>query len=669
MSERDAWNIHRRDLLKVVGVTGAAAGLQGCETIVPPRFERRPRGPRSDVKTVCGACPAGCGIAVRLNGADVVGLKGITGHPVNDGGLCPRGQAEIQNLYHPDRLRTPVAKIAEERFEPIQLSDAVKRIGDAMSGSEIVFGVGHVSIAERAILSWLAAKLGAWVVSTELPEQQPPRAGFRMLLGTDAYDYDLAGSDYVLSLECDFLQASESPVLAQRAFARVRRGASARGRVVSVGSRFSVTAAHSDVWLSVPGGGGAELFALSVAHEILKSGERTLPPEYAELASVVTDDRFSAAKVAKPLTIEREQIERVARELRERARAVVVANAVSLPIQVASVLLNLVVGAVGREGGLRRSPPTPEFLTPAADVKRAVSFPADLKKPSIILYRSNPAYTSTRPSGWHDALERAPFVASLAPFVDESAAAAKLVVPVATALESRQLSAGSALDGTGHLFGGPAATSPLYSALEGPELVLQLARAAGHEPPWKDYGAFLKAASEAVGASDLGSGGAVSVPSPDETAESEPTLDLAAALGSIGAPKNRVRLESPAAFPLALRIHVPLAYLSGEGAHLYYLVGISSVSCRHLWETAVELHPEAARRVGVEHHETVWVESSRGRIPAVACLREGLHPDTAAIAFGAGRRSFGSFTKRFGENPQTLVDGEGTTYVRIRRTQ
>jgi anaerobic selenocysteine-containing dehydrogenase len=75
---------------------------------------------------VCGECDAGCGIIVRVMEGEriverqgeqfrerIATIKKIEGNPVDPvsgGRLCARGQAAVQGLYHPDRLRGPMKR-------------------------------------------------------------------------------------------------------------------------------------------------------------------------------------------------------------------------------------------------------------------------------------------------------------------------------------------------------------------------------------------------------------------------------------------------------------------------------------------------------------------------------------------------------------------------------
>ena len=63
--------------------------------------------------TTCRECPAGCGMHVRVREGRVIKCEGNPNHPVNRGGLCPRGQSAPQGLYDPDRVRGPLGRSSD----------------------------------------------------------------------------------------------------------------------------------------------------------------------------------------------------------------------------------------------------------------------------------------------------------------------------------------------------------------------------------------------------------------------------------------------------------------------------------------------------------------------------------------------------------------------------
>jgi hypothetical protein len=101
----------RRDFLKVAGVSSAGAALVGCSTdeverlipyVTPP--EEITPGVATWYSTVCGECPAGCGVWVKTREGRAIKLEGNPNHPISAGALCSRGHSSLQALYDPDRI-------------------------------------------------------------------------------------------------------------------------------------------------------------------------------------------------------------------------------------------------------------------------------------------------------------------------------------------------------------------------------------------------------------------------------------------------------------------------------------------------------------------------------------------------------------------------------------
>ena len=86
-------------------------------------------------QTTCTECPAGCGMLVKGREGRPIKLEGDPDHPISSGGLCIRGQASLGRLYHPERVREPLARGADGSWEPISWNDALARIRNALSGA------------------------------------------------------------------------------------------------------------------------------------------------------------------------------------------------------------------------------------------------------------------------------------------------------------------------------------------------------------------------------------------------------------------------------------------------------------------------------------------------------------------------------------------------------
>src|SRR3989338_3356201 len=110
----------RRDFLKIMGAFTALLGMAACsrrpiEKIIPylnPPMDVIP-GIANWYSSTCTECPAACGILVKTREGRPIKLEGNPDHPVNEGGLCARGQASLLNLYDPDRLKGPLQKVGD----------------------------------------------------------------------------------------------------------------------------------------------------------------------------------------------------------------------------------------------------------------------------------------------------------------------------------------------------------------------------------------------------------------------------------------------------------------------------------------------------------------------------------------------------------------------------
>ncbi|MDT5258350.1 MAG: hypothetical protein QOD10_3430, partial [Mycobacterium sp.] len=58
----------------------------------------------------CPICEVACGLRVKVEDGEVVGIRGDAEHPPTRGFICPKGTA-LQGLHHdPDRLRAPLVR-------------------------------------------------------------------------------------------------------------------------------------------------------------------------------------------------------------------------------------------------------------------------------------------------------------------------------------------------------------------------------------------------------------------------------------------------------------------------------------------------------------------------------------------------------------------------------
>jgi formate dehydrogenase major subunit len=101
-------SISRRTFLKVLGSGVTAAGLSGvvCKrsgwaALIPPAKIKGAQITHS----ICPFCGVGCGLVAYTKGGKLINVAGDPDHPINEGALCSKGQAVMEVVTSPRRLK------------------------------------------------------------------------------------------------------------------------------------------------------------------------------------------------------------------------------------------------------------------------------------------------------------------------------------------------------------------------------------------------------------------------------------------------------------------------------------------------------------------------------------------------------------------------------------
>ena len=84
--------------------------------------------PDGVVQTLCRMCDTRCAVNVHLKDGVIADITPFNGHPVNQGKICPRGSAAIDQFYHIDRITRPLKKQADGSFIEISRQQALDEI-------------------------------------------------------------------------------------------------------------------------------------------------------------------------------------------------------------------------------------------------------------------------------------------------------------------------------------------------------------------------------------------------------------------------------------------------------------------------------------------------------------------------------------------------------------
>ena len=583
----------RRDFLKLVGAGTAAAGLAELRrrtpifsALVPTNQPQLPLGERT-VTSICRLCAGGCGITARVIDGRVVKLDGNPLHPNNQGRLCPKGQAGLQVLYDPDRIKHPMRRVGQRgsgHWEQVSWDEALSEVAGKLWG---IRKAGHperlvfLHDGKRGLTGDLIARFcRAFGTPNDVPHRRysadgPPLAHYLTQGWNDHAAYDWENTNYLVCFGGAFLEAWQPLVRQLRAYSRMRRGRPGqRAKIVQIESRASVTATKADEWLPIrPGTEGA--LALGMAHIIVRDelydevfvAEHTFGFEdwtdeagqaHIGFRTLVMGDDYAPERVAEVTGLAAHTIERIAREFAAAPPAVAAGDmsgySNSLYSQWAIHALNALGGSIDAPGGVMRQmePPLTPWPEPASDEiaaqglaqpradgagtdasPLAESVPHALTQAPypievLFVYHNNPVYDDPPGLDWKVALEGIPLVVSFSPYLDETSEHADLLLPDCTYLEKWfyeviEPSLGYPVVGLAQ-----PVIEPLYETRNTGDVLIALAQAVG-EPlaaalPWSSFEEALRARIQGLFEAGMGLPSKEHLKRKEEGQEVEPTF-------------------------------------------------------------------------------------------------------------------------------------------------
>src|SRR5471032_229730 len=452
----------RRGFVKILSET--SAGLAGScgktDKLIPLLVAEGEIVPGEEQwhPAVCTECAAGCGTLVRImegvrtieqagerageqlrqRVADIKKVEGNPLDPVSGGRLCARGQAAVQSLYHPDRLRGPMQRTGDRgkgQFAPATWEQAIAAVAGKIAKADparIVFLAGpHAGTRSVAIARFVQALGAPAPVVCSLADCAVERKAAELAFGWKGLPvYDLAGARHVLGVGADFLGGWASPVYYSRQFGAFRQGRrEVRGYLVQEESRLSITAAAADRWLPLRPGSEPQFLA-AVWRILLDAG-------LARNRTMVQP--FASANVSALLAscgLGERRVREAVQALGESDAPLVLAGASvpqsnSLDAILLSHYLNFMLGNVGKPGGVLAP-----AVAAAAPFENGRAAEALARAQVVLIDGANPAYTLPPSSGVLQALARAETVVSFAGFLDDTAAWSDLLLPGHHTLES-----------------------------------------------------------------------------------------------------------------------------------------------------------------------------------------------------------------------------------------
>lgn len=672
MSEDKKGGIKRRDFLKIIGVAGGTAVVasscsEPVEQIIP--YVIPPEGIIPGVPnwyaSTCRECPAGCGILVKNREGRAIKIEGNSKSPINNGASCARGQAALQGLYNPDRIRSPLSKNDAGKLQPLGWEGAEKTLtekieelrGNSKTGN-IVFLSNHISGSlNKLVGEWMDA-LGGKHIEYETFAHEPLKEANKISFGIDKIPtYHIDKSKYLLSFGADFIETWLSPVEYTKQFSKMHSYKDkTMGKFVHVEPRASLTASSADEWISVkPGTEG--FLALGIANAIVNSGQS--PNGGGGLRGLLS--KYSPDQVSSVTGVPVQTITQIAKEFSTMQPSLAIGGGVSVTSTnatqtlVAINILNYVAGNIGETVDFGDTL-TLSNVNSFQDITSLVSSMENGEIDILFLYDVNPAYTLPKVLKFSEALEKVPFVVSFSSFLDETTEAANLILPDNTPLESwGDYSAKESVHGLIQ-----PVMSPVFNTKGTGDVILsvsgQVEELNGRftQTTFYDYlrDSWKEIWTGAQGVGDfetfwkdcLENGGYyLEVPSR--------RVSISSAISSVKFTEPEFTGDGDFYF----MAYPSYRYYDGRGANKPWLQELPEALSTGVWSSWVEVHPDTAKKLNVKLGDFLSIESPEGVIEIQVYVYQGIRPDTLSVMIGQGHTSYGRYAKDRGVNPITIL--------------
>lgn len=670
MSKDKKGGLKRRDFLKIIGVAGGTAAVTGAcsppvEQIIP--YVIPPEGIIPGVpnyySTTCRECPAGCGIVVKNREGRAIKVEGNPKNPVSKGGSCSMGQASLQGLYNPDRIRSPLMRNDKDRMQPQgwqaaeeELSKRIIKAREGGKSGNIVFITGNeASTFGTLVTDWMGV-LGGSHIQYETFAYEPLKEANKISFGLEKIPtYNIDKADYLLSFGADFLETWLSATEYTRMFSEMHAVKDKDvNKFVYVSPRASLTGTNSDEWVSIkPGTEGA--LALGIASSIVSQGlsSQSLGP----VAGILNN--YKPENVSNMTDVPVETINQLAKEFAEADSSLAIGGGVatqgtnSTQNLVAINILNFVAGNIGETidfGDTLSVADVNSFQDISSLIASMNAGEVDL----IMIHGVNPVFTLPKSLKFKEALEKVESVVSFSSFMDETAEQADLVLPDNTFFESwgdyfPRESVKSLVQ--------PVMTSVFNTKSTGDVLLSvsgQVEELNGRytQTTFYDYvrdawkailpgGDFEKEWSKA-----LEDGGVYEQPS-------SVSVSMSSSAAGITFPEPEFQGDGEFYFVA----YPSYRYYDGRGANKPWLQELPDAITTGVWDSWVELHPDTAKKLGVKLGDFVAIESLQGIITTQVYVYEGVRPDTLCVMIGQGHTAYGRYAKDRGVNPIDLLPG------------
>ncbi len=635
--------------------------------------------------SVCSLCPGSCGISVRKIGKRPVKIEGLAGYPVNDGGACLHGIAGLQYLYDPSRVKTPLKKNADGKFEEISWDEAISTVASKLSdirGNGSSEKLACIVDKEEGSVSGLFKRLlGSFGTPNyyTMPSLESNLQATAAAVHGDGktIGFDLENSDFILSFGAGVIEGWGSPVNCFKANAGKKER---HGKFYQIEPRLSNTATSADKWIPVNPGTEADL-ALGLCAVILKN---KLNPSvsmsefkggFNKLVALL-EKEYTPAKTTEMTGVAAADIEELAAKFTKAKMPVAVFgkgkgdSSQSLKEMVAVQVLNCLAGTINKKGGafvmaaddyLQFPDLSLDNIAKTGNAKGksgqyvhqmldAVSSSAEPAIDTLLIYNANPCYALHDPKSVKEAFGKIPFVVSMTPFLDETAQLADIVLPVHTFLEKMEdVPSGSGLSKSVVGLAKPI-VDPIFDTRHPGDILIALAKEIGSPVAdnfeWESYEECLENVAAGIWDSLNNDGYAV-------ISEGIPSGSAAVDVSFLS--NNPPTIQAQGDFNLTLIPIDNMRLISAATADSPFAIKTVADTVIKGKKIGVEINPKTADSLGLKDCGSAVLTTPMGSAKVMVTLNEGMMPNVIGMVRGLGHAFNNKYVADKGVNVNDLI--------------
>ena len=356
----------RRRFLKYTAGGAFGAALATSPSCNRNTQEGQGKLDRQEIASTCDMCVNKCSLIAVVENGVVQKLNPNPESPRSRGMLCARGNAGIQQLTDPARIKQPLIRVGargEGRWRPASWEEAFNFASGKLAATKEKYGPeGSLWSSSEGFQELFFKNLGLAFGSPNIVRHSSScltsvNLAYSMTFGT-VPSFDLRNARYVIMSGANRMESFITPDTMDLIDSLVER----KARLIYLDPRFTVTSAKADEWYPIKPGTDLA-FILAMLHVIVGEGRQN--KEFVSTYCQGFEQLAEHVKAYTPEWAEQEteipaaDIRRIAREFADAApRVVYYAGRRSswyrndFQMRRAQAILNAIVGNWDKEGGM-----------------------------------------------------------------------------------------------------------------------------------------------------------------------------------------------------------------------------------------------------------------------------------------------------------------------------